>query len=76
MVWIQDVLHDMGCSRRSVQKQKKEEDIVVVEAEENINGESVQKEMDTERRFQRVRAIFSGFALAMGIVGLWGDRRP
>ncbi|PYI08032.1 hypothetical protein BO78DRAFT_395916 [Aspergillus sclerotiicarbonarius CBS 121057] len=75
VVWIQDVLHDMGCSRGTVQKQKKEEDIVVVEAEEKINGESVQKEMDTERRLQRVRAVFSGFALAMGIVGLWGDRR-
>ncbi|GKZ79749.1 hypothetical protein AnigIFM56816_003955 [Aspergillus niger] len=76
VAWIQSVLQDTGCGFLTVQKQKKEEDIVVVEAEENVNGESVQKEMNTERRFQQVRAIFSGIALAMGIVGLWGDRRP
>ncbi|PYI00123.1 hypothetical protein BO71DRAFT_393749 [Aspergillus ellipticus CBS 707.79] len=74
--WVRSVLQDIGCSRKAAQKQKKDEDIVVVEAEENVNGESVQREMDTERRLQRARAVFSGAALAMGVVGLWGDRRP
>ncbi|KAE8373612.1 hypothetical protein BDV26DRAFT_271687 [Aspergillus bertholletiae] len=74
--WIQSFVQDVGCAsfcRKSAQK--KEDDLVVVEAEENVNGESVQREMNTERKFQRVRAVFSGLALAMGIVGLWGDRK-
>ncbi|PWY72931.1 hypothetical protein BO70DRAFT_355000 [Aspergillus heteromorphus CBS 117.55] len=74
--WFRSVLQDVGCCHKAAQKQKKEEDIVVVEAEENVNGESVEREMAIERRFQRVRAVFSGVALAMGIIGLWGDRRP
>lgn len=74
--WIQSFVQDAGCASFSRKNaQKKEEDLVVVEAEENVNGESVQREMATERRFQRVRAVFSGLALAMGIVGLWGDRK-
>ncbi|PYH41761.1 uncharacterized protein BP01DRAFT_326987 [Aspergillus saccharolyticus JOP 1030-1] len=72
--WFAGVLHDTGLWTQAAPKQqKKEEDLVVVEAEEN--GETVQTEMDTERRLQQVRAVFSGLALAMGIVGLWGDRR-
>ncbi|PYI33245.1 hypothetical protein BP00DRAFT_392624 [Aspergillus indologenus CBS 114.80] len=73
--WFQAVLHDTGfwTQAGAPKQQKKEEDLVVVEAEEN--GESVQTEMNTERRLQQVRAVFSGLALAMGIVGLWGDRR-
>ncbi|KAL4863246.1 hypothetical protein BDV12DRAFT_177739 [Aspergillus spectabilis] len=74
--WFYSILQDTGylslCAKKS---QKKEDDIVVVEAEENVNGEVVRKELDTERRLQGVRAIFSGIALSMGIVGLWGDRR-
>ncbi|KAL2864772.1 uncharacterized protein BJX67DRAFT_383406 [Aspergillus lucknowensis] len=74
--WICSVAQDAGFSSVGAKKsQKKEEDLVVVEAEENVNGESVRKEMDAERRLQGVRGIFSGVALAMGIVGLWGDRR-
>lgn len=38
-----------------------------------INGESVERDLERERRLQRSRAWFSGVALAMGIVGLWGD---
>ncbi|KAL2219967.1 hypothetical protein M432DRAFT_544178 [Thermoascus aurantiacus ATCC 26904] len=55
---------------------KKDEDLVVVESEEGeevVNGESVEQDMDRERRLQRARAWFSGVALAMGVVGLWGD---
>jgi autophagy-related protein 33 len=75
--WVQSLIYDAGCT--SFGAQKKEDDLVVVEAEAeaeaDVNGESVRREMDTERRFQRVRALFSGFALAIGIVGLWGDRK-
>ncbi|KAH8433262.1 uncharacterized protein LDX57_010897 [Aspergillus melleus] len=73
--WLQSFIQDTGflfLSGKSAPK--KEEDLVVVEADENVNGESVRRELETERRFQRVRAVFSGLALAMGIVGLWGDR--
>ena len=73
--WIQDVAQDAGC-RWLVGKPaaKKDEDLVVVESEEGFNGESVQREMEQERQLQSIRAWFSGAALAMGIVGLWGDR--
>jgi autophagy-related protein 33 len=54
---------------------KKDEDLVVVEAEEDLNGETVQREMDRERRLHRARTWFSGIALSIGIVGLWGDKR-
>ena len=55
---------------------KKEEDIVVVETEEGgVNGERVQEEMEEERVAHLVRGVVSGAALAMGIVGLWGDRK-
>ncbi|KAL2826444.1 hypothetical protein BDW59DRAFT_145182 [Aspergillus cavernicola] len=74
--WMCSIIKDSGylslCAPKS---QKKEDDIVVVEAEEDVNGEIVRKEMETERRLQGVRAVFSGIALSMGIVGLWGDRR-
>ncbi|KAL4967565.1 uncharacterized protein BDV14DRAFT_169563 [Aspergillus stella-maris] len=73
--WFHDLFSDIGPARLSKKSQKKEEDIVVVEAEESVNGEVVRREMEKERRMQGVRAIFSGIALSMGIVGLWGDRR-
>ncbi|KKK14572.1 hypothetical protein P175DRAFT_0509769 [Aspergillus ochraceoroseus IBT 24754] len=74
--WVCSVAQDTGYMSLLCNKaQKKEDDLVVVEAEESVNGESVRNEMDSERRLQGVRAIFSGLALAMGIVGLWGDRR-
>ncbi|KAJ6107305.1 hypothetical protein N7523_008628 [Penicillium sp. IBT 18751x] len=53
----------------------KDEDIVVVETEEDVNGESVQREMDSERRMQRARSWLAVIALSMGIVGLWGDKK-
>ncbi|KAL2003854.1 hypothetical protein VTN02DRAFT_1876 [Thermoascus thermophilus] len=51
------------------------EDLVVVESEDGevVNGETVERDMERERRLQRARAWFSGIALTMGIVGLWGD---
>ncbi|KAI9371367.1 hypothetical protein BJX61DRAFT_31206 [Aspergillus egyptiacus] len=75
--WACSVIQDTGLPSFLVcaKGQKKEEDLVVVEAEENVNGESVRRDMEQERRLQGVRAIFSGIALSMGIVGLWGDRR-
>jgi len=54
---------------------KKDEDLVVVEAEDEVNGEVVQREMVRERRLHRARAWLSGIALSIGIVGLWGDKR-
>lgn len=54
---------------------KKDEDLVVVDAEEDVNGESVQREMDNERRLGCARAWMSAIALSMGIVGLWGDKK-
>ena len=60
------VLQDSDCKA-------KDEDLVVVEAAEE-NGENVQKEMIRERLVGKTRAWFEGVALAMGIVGLWGDR--
>lgn len=73
--WILTVVQDtkLFCLLRKASP-KKDEDLVVVEAEEGVNGESVQREMEQERRLQNTRAWFSGVALAMGIVGLWGDR--
>jgi autophagy-related protein 33 len=73
--WFFSVLRDTTCltlGRKS--SAKKEEDLVVVEAEEDVNGETIQREMVAERRLQCVRAWLSGIALSMGIVGLWGDR--
>ncbi|KAE8348258.1 hypothetical protein BDV28DRAFT_143934 [Aspergillus coremiiformis] len=73
--WIQTLIYDAGYTSFGPKNtQKRDDDLVVVETEENVNGESVQREMNTERRLQCVRAVFSGLALAMGIVGLWGDR--
>jgi hypothetical protein len=48
---------------------------VVVESEEDTNGEVVQREMDSERRMQRARSWLSVLALSMGVVGLWGDKK-
>ncbi|KAL4937325.1 hypothetical protein BDV06DRAFT_74929 [Aspergillus oleicola] len=74
--WLNTVIQDTRpLALFTGNEKKKEDDIVVVEAEEGINGEVVRREMERERRMQGVRAIFSGIALSMGIVGLWGDRR-
>jgi autophagy-related protein 33 len=75
--WAQSLIQDSGCMSFSRKNgAKKDEDLVVVEAEEeSVNGESVREEMARERRLQCARAVCSGLALAMGIVGLWGDRK-
>ncbi|KAJ5247675.1 hypothetical protein N7468_002658 [Penicillium chermesinum] len=54
---------------------RKDEDLVVVEAEEDINGEAVRLDMDREGRLQYVRSLIAGVAFSIGVVGLWGDRR-
>ncbi|KAF7586909.1 hypothetical protein BBP40_008039, partial [Aspergillus hancockii] len=72
--WILSFAYDAGYTS-SGGAQKKDDDIVVVETEGDVNGESVRREMETERRFQCVRTLFSGLAMAIGIVGLWGDRK-
>lgn len=73
--WVIDVVYDtMGLSLGK-STSKKEEDLVVIESEEDVNGESVQREMDRERRMHHIRAWVSGLALSMGIVGLWGDKK-
>ena len=38
-----------------------------------VNGESVEREMDKERRLHRARAGVIGLAFTMGVVGIWGD---
>ncbi|KAF7156086.1 hypothetical protein CNMCM5623_009228 [Aspergillus felis] len=75
--WAQSLIQDSGCMSFSRKNgAKKDEDLVVVEAEDElVNGESVREEMARERRLQCARAVCSGIALAMGIVGLWGDRK-
>ena len=75
--WLVQLVQDTGLSSLTGKKacsHKKDEDLVVVEAEDNVNGESVQREMNRERLTQKTRAWFSGVALAIGIVGIWGDR--
>ncbi|ODM15430.1 hypothetical protein SI65_09033 [Aspergillus cristatus] len=76
--WVAGIWQESYCARllgKGAQG-KKEEDIVVVEAEEGgVNGERVQEEMEEERVAHLVRGVVSGVALAMGIVGLWGDRK-
>lgn len=73
--WVQSIFQDTTClCFGGKSTTKKEEDLVVVDSEEDMNGEGVNSEMNQERRMQRVRAWFSGLALAMGIVGLWGDK--
>lgn len=69
---IRDVSH-FSLARDSIAK--KDEDLVVVEAEDELNGETVQREMDRERRLHQARTWLSGIAFSIGIVGLWGDKR-
>lgn len=74
--WALTAIQDTtGLSLGRKSSTKKEEDLVVVEAEEDVNGESVQREMDNERRLERARAWTSAIALSMCIVGLWGDKK-
>lgn len=73
--WIQSIVQDTGCAcLLGKYAPKKDEDLVVVETDEGVNGESIQREMSQERQLHLARSVFSGLALAMGIVGLWGDR--
>lgn len=68
-------MQDTGCAcLLGKYAPKKDEDLVVVETDEGVNGESIQREMSQERQLHLARSVFSGLALAMGIVGLWGDR--
>ncbi|KAJ9302829.1 hypothetical protein DTO271G3_203 [Paecilomyces variotii] len=74
--WAQMVVEDLGLPVLAGKKKtttKKEDDLVVVEPALEVNGETVEQEMEQERKLQRARAWLSGLALAMGIVGLWGD---
>ncbi|KAL1987211.1 hypothetical protein VTN96DRAFT_4543 [Rasamsonia emersonii] len=77
--WARTLIEDVDVPFLTLKKKtaatptKKDEDLVVVEAESDVNGERVERDMEQERKLQRARAWFSGVALAMGIVGLWGD---
>lgn len=76
--WAYTAIQDttgLCLGRKTQSTAKKDDDLVVVETEEDVNGESVQREMDRERRLQRARAWLAGIALSMGIVGLWGDKK-
>lgn len=42
--------------------------------ESDINGESVKREMEQERKVQRIRSWILGLGFSMGVVGIWGDR--
>ncbi|KAL1974515.1 hypothetical protein VTN31DRAFT_4719 [Thermomyces dupontii] len=77
--WACGVLGDLdvpslGLRKQPSQSPKKDEDLVVVEAESDVNGEMVEQDMDQERKLHSVRTWLSGAALTMAIVGLWGDR--
>jgi autophagy-related protein 33 len=71
--WVSAVIRDV--SHFSLVDSKKDEDLVVVEAEDDVNGETVQREMARERRLHRARTWLAGIGLSIGIVGLWGDKR-
>ncbi|CRG87177.1 hypothetical protein PISL3812_04194 [Talaromyces islandicus] len=74
--WLRTVVEDIDFPSLSVRQRtpsKKDDDLVVVESDADFNGESVQRDLDRERRLQLTRSWFSGAALAMAIVGLWGD---
>ena len=38
-----------------------------------VNGEKVRAELEDYRTVQAMRAVVSGMAFAMGVVGIWGD---
>lgn len=42
---------------------------------DDVNGESVQREMDREGRMQYARAWIAGIAMSLGVIGLWGDKK-
>jgi len=72
--WSRMIVHDLGVP--AVKKWKtstKEDDLVVVETEGEVNGEIVERDMERECKLQRLRIWCSGVAFAMSIVGLWGD---
>ncbi|KAJ5388562.1 hypothetical protein N7509_011103 [Penicillium cosmopolitanum] len=73
--WVIEVVCDTTGLSLGKSPSKKEEDLVLVDSEEDVNGESVQREMDRERRMHLVRAWISGIAFSVGIVGLWGDKK-
>ncbi|EPS34716.1 hypothetical protein POX_a00314 [Penicillium oxalicum] len=74
--WFYSTIYDTTClSLGGNVAAKKEEDLVVVESEDDVNGESVRLEMKQERRLQRVRTWLTGIAFTMGVVGLWGDKK-
>jgi autophagy-related protein 33 len=73
--WSGMVAHDVGVpAMKKWKTSTKEEDVVVVETEGEVNGEIVERDMERECKLQRVRTWCSGVALTMSIVGLWGDR--
>ncbi|RAO70800.1 uncharacterized protein BHQ10_006812 [Talaromyces amestolkiae] len=78
--WLRSVVEDIdfpylavkrSSSGASSPSSKKDEDLVVVEAD--FNGETVERDMAREQSHQMVRSWLSGAALSMAIVGLWGD---
>ncbi|KAJ5720073.1 hypothetical protein N7493_006951 [Penicillium malachiteum] len=74
--WVLSTIQDTtGLNLNRVSPTKKDDDLVMVETDEDVNGESVQREMDRERRLQRARTWLAGIAFSMGIVGLWGDKK-
>ncbi|KAJ5731667.1 uncharacterized protein N7483_006175 [Penicillium malachiteum] len=76
MNWVFVTIQDTtGLNLSSVSPIKKDDDLVMVGTDEDVNGESVQREMDRERRLQRARTWMAGIAFSMGIVGLWGDKK-
>jgi autophagy-related protein 33 len=44
-----------------------------VERAEDLNGEQVRQVVEGMRYTEGVRAVVSGLAFAMGVVGIWGD---
>lgn len=42
-------------------------------AEEDVNGEMVEKAVRTRQATEGIRSGILGVAFAMGVVGIWGD---
>lgn len=43
-------------------------------SQSDINGESVQRDMNQEQKVLALRAGLAGVGFMMAVVGLWGDR--
>jgi autophagy-related protein 33 len=57
-----------GSKPKREQKVEEEDDDTVV-----VNGESVERDVERERRVAGIRMGVFGLGFGMGVVGVWGD---